>query len=357
MVSPVVLAERWAISTWALLVDSALLLLVGIGLAGLIHAVLDQTSIRRFLGRRPKAQVFRSALLGVPLTLCSCSVLPVAYELRRSGLGRGGTVSFLISTPETGIDSILLTYSLMDPLLTVARPVTALVTAVVAGLTETAFEKSKTIQTEPAVIETCAVPDSSSRETRKGGSMSVRSLWSGLRYGYSDLLNDLAPYLLLGYLLAGLVGAILGGTGGELPEWLQGGWAGYVGAIVIGLPLYICATSSTPLAAALLAAGFSPGAMLVFMIVGPATNIASLIVLRKILRGWALARYLLVIVTVALLAGLAVDRIYDFFGLAPSLTSPEQVYDTGWMYGLSAAVLAALIITATGRKAIRRLGL
>jgi uncharacterized membrane protein YraQ (UPF0718 family) len=168
-------------------------------------------------------------------------------------------------------------------------------------------------------------------------------------------LGDLAPYLLFGYLLAGLVGAVAGGGLYDLPESLRSGWGGYVGAIIIGLPLYICATSSTPLAAALIAAGFSPGAMLVFMMVGPATNVASLAVVSKILRRWALVRYLLTIVVVAVLAGIVTDYLYTVLGVNQHFESIGRVESASWLYILCAAVLSALIIYKSGRRLVRRI--
>ncbi len=343
-------------SIWGMLVDSALLLLVGIALAGLIRVVLNEGSIRWLLGRSPRTEVFRAALFGVPLTLCSCSVLPVAYQLRRSGLGRGGTVSFLISTPETGVDSVLLTYSLTDPVLTVARPLTAFATAAVAGLIESAFGRRRELETEKATVcsdcQSIVDPAHPGEGTRVGP---IWSAWWGLRYAFTTLLSDLAPYLLLGYVLAGLAGVLLGGTMHGLPDALRSGWGGYLGALIIGLPLYICATSSTPLAAALLAAGFSPGAMLVFMLVSPATNVASLVVIGKILKRWALVRYLLVIVIMAVLAGLATDQVYSSFGLATRAVSSVPGHESGWLQVASAAVLAALILHGTAVKTFHRI--
>lgn len=346
--------ENWAVSIWAMLVDSAFLLLVGIALAGLVHILLNEKSINRLIGGGKRASVFKAALFGVPLPLCSCSVLPVAYQLRKSGLNKGGTVAFLISTPETGVDSIMLTYSLTDPLLTIARPVTAFLTATAAGLTETMFEdKANQQQTNGSNGEDkCSCSADNAPSPRQP--LAVR-LWTGLKYAFTDLLGDLAPYLLFGYLLAGLVGAVLGGEMYHLPQALQSGWGGYVGAVIIGLPLYICATSSTPLAAALLAAGFSPGAMLVFMMVGPATNIASLAVVSKILKGWAMARYLLTIVLIAVLAGVATDQLYEYLGLTRFFEPASEAAATNWTHAASAAMLTFLIVYRTGQKAMRRI--
>lgn len=347
-------AQSWAESIWMMLIDSAFLLLVGIGLAGLVQILLHVKKFRRLIRGSKRAGVFKAALFGVPLPLCSCSVLPVAYQLRKSGLSKGGTVSFLISTPESGVDSIMLTYSLTDPLLTIMRPVTAFLTAVAAGLTETLFEEN---ESQPqGNSQNCEKPCGCEAESVPVQRLPFAGkLWSGLRYAFTVLLGDLAPYLLFGYVLAGLVGAVLGADLYLLPEALRSGWGGYAGAMIIGLPLYICATSSTPLAAALLAAGFSPGAMLVFMMVGPATNIASLVVVSRFLRGWALSRYLLIIVIVALLAGIVTDNLYGYFGLAGHYQALVETASHSWVHVISAVILALLIVFYSAKKLLRRL--
>jgi len=177
---------------------------------------------------------------------------------------------------------------------------------------------------------------------------------AGIHYAFTDLLYDLAPYLLIGYLLAGLVAVVLGDQM-NLPEYLRSGWGGYLGAIIVGLPLYICATSSTPLAAALLGAGFSPGAILVFLLVGPATNIASLVVVSKILSKNALIRYLISIVIVAVLCGMLLDQFYGYFDLN-SWTSYASHDHTGSIWSVaSTVILSFFVVYYSAKKLVRRL--
>ncbi|HWR82521.1 MAG TPA: SO_0444 family Cu/Zn efflux transporter [Candidatus Deferrimicrobium sp.] len=346
----------WAESIFQMLADSALLLLAGLALAGVVRALLNERNISRLVEGNKVGAVFKAALFGVPLPLCSCSVLPVAYQLRQSGLSRGATVSFLIATPESGIDSIMLTYSLIDPVMTIARPLTAFLTAAAAGLTEMYFDgrnnqPSTPPPTHPA--DTCLCDCTAPVSVNDPPSLAVR-LWAGLKYAFTDLLTDLAPYLAAGYILAGLVGALFGGAMFHLPEVLQTGWGAYAAAILIGVPLYVCATSSTPLAAALLAAGFSPGPVLVFMMVGPATNVASLVVVSRILKGWAVVRYLLSIVLVALLAGVATDWIYGHFGFRMKSAGANAMDSHHWIAVVAASVLTILIVLPLARKLLRR---
>ena len=344
---------RWGASTWSMLVDSGLLLLLGIGLAGLIRAFLSEEKVGKYLKGNGATTVFKAAAFGVPLPLCSCSVLPVAHQLRQSGVSKGGTVAFLISTPESGIDSIALTWSLIDPVMTVARPVTAFLTAFTAGLIENAADSGP----EPTPL-TMATPKTgcgcgcAPAEDDENQSVWLR-LWHGLRYAYTDLISDLSRFLLLGYILAGLVSAVWAIDQGGLPEAFTTGWGAYAGAFVIGLPLYICATSSTPLAAALMSLGFSPGAALVFLMVGPATNIASLVVVAKILKGWAVARYLGSVIIISLLCGLAVDAIYEHFGLdSYILANAHHHADSPAWYAVAAAGILGILILG---HAIRRM--
>jgi len=339
-----------------MLVDSALLLLIGFALAGLLHLVLHSGNLRRLVSGSPRAQVFKTALIGIPLPLCSCSVLPIAHQLREGGVSRGGTVSFLISTPESGVDSMLLTYTLMDPVMTVARPIAAFLTAMTAGSLEAAVSKEEKkaptplAMAQPAAGGCCHCSGEAAPVEPQKPPLFKRII-SGVKYGFTDLLPDLAVFLVIGYVLAGLVVALFGGSEMlRLPEMWVTGWGGYLGAIMIGLPLYICATSSTPLAAALLVAGFSPGAVLVFLLVGPATNVASIAVVSKILKGWAVVRYLISIVVVAIFSGIVVDWVYTAFDFDPLFRAGVHQHGSAWYDDAAAFLLTAILVTIIAKK-------
>lgn len=332
-----------------MLLDSAFMLLIGMALAGLVRLFLNEENIKRLLHGSPKAAVFKSAAFGVPLPLCSCSVLPVAYQLRQSGVSKGGTVAFLISTPESGVDSIMLTWSLTDPLLTVARPVSAFLTAIVAGLLESNNETASPIEDEldNTGQDCCNTCECSDPVPDDGW---IPRLYSSLRFAFTDLIGDLAVYLLVGYILAGLIGALFLGESILLPVWLTAGWGGYAGAVLIGVPLYVCATSSTPLAAALLVAGFTPGAILVFLLVGPATNLASLTVVTRILGRRSTVRYLLSIVVVALLCGIATDKLYELLGMTGVYQTGHERHAVDGLSFVSAVILSGLILFHTAKR-------
>ncbi len=331
----------WAESSWDMMIDSAFFLLFGLILAGIVFTVLNTESIKKLLTGSPKLQVFKAALLGIPLPLCSCSVLPVAYQLRKSGLHRSGITAFLISTPESGVDSILLTWSLMDPIMTVARPLSAFLAATTAGVVETAFDDREELMAEVDSSCGCASNGESKSSKRTSWFMKIQA---GIRYGFTTLMADLAPYLALGYVMAGLVGATLGTTNLSLPEFLTSGWGSYTGALILGLPMYICATSSTPFATALIVAGFTPGAVLVFLLVGPATNSASIIVVSRILGWWGVMRYLVVIIIVAVISGIVIDYIYQRYEIEMNYVSLTSEHHTSLFSTISATILVVLIL-------------
>ncbi len=343
-------AFLWLESIWAMLIDSAFFFLIGLALAGLVWLFLNEKNLSRLVGKNSSAAVIRAALIGVPIPLCSCSVLPVAGQLRQSGLSKGGTVSFLVSTPESGVDSILLTYSLTDPLLTVARPVTAFLTAITAGFVENAFGSEEDAVTSMPLAAECGGDCCCDPAATDAPVSFFSKILSGLKHAFTTLIGDLAPYLLVGYVLAGLVAALLGPHLVTVPESLTTGWLAYAGAIALGLPLYICATSSTPLAAVLLAAGFPPGAIMVFLMVGPATNMAALAVLKRILGVPATVRYLVVIAAVSIVCGLAVDWLYDLFDINPLYQNAGHEHSGSILKIVCAASLSALMLWHTSKR-------
>jgi hypothetical protein len=245
-------------------------------------------------------------------------VLPAAVSLRKQGASKGATAAFLISTPESGVDSISITYALMDPLMTIARPLAAFCTAVAAGLSENLFSyRSQTAHLIPdlrcPVDGCCDGINCDPHQHRRHHSL-VEKLAAGLGYAFGDLWHDMAAWFLAGLLLAGIITVFIPDE--LFSNHLGSGVPAMLLMLAVGVPLYICATASTPIAAALLLKGVSPGAALVFLLVGPATNMASLTVLMGTLGKRSTAVYLAAIALCAVLIGLAVDEMYAFFGLS-----------------------------------------
>lgn len=296
-----------------ILVEASIYLLFGFFVAGLIHAYFPEDKILKYFGGRNLRSVFNASLLGIPLPLCSCSVIPTAVQLRKSGASRGATLSFLVSTPETGVDSIGISFALLDPLMSIFRPISALITALTAGIGANFLEKRSSLESlsansnvapAPACMDDCCTPAAAKPQS---------PLRRALSYSFGELLDDLAPWLVIGILVAALIAVII-------PEDF---FAGVLGSgflpmlimMLIGIPLYICASASTPIAAALILKGLSPGAALVFLLTGPATNIGSLILLLRYFERKFLALYIATIAVMSLLLGALLNFIYNSLNL------------------------------------------
>lgn len=297
------------LEAWHVLLESAPYLLFGYFIAGLMHSFLRPESISKYLGKSTFASVFLAALFGVPLPLCSCGVIPAALALYKKGASPGATAAFFISTPETGVDSMSVTYALMGKVMTVARPLAAFVTACVAGIGINLF--SKQIAPQPLsetknMTPTCCVekPSSALSFTQK--------FFSGMRYAYVDLVADISKSFLLGIFIAGAISALIPENFFE--QYIGSGFLSLLVMLALGIPMYVCATASTPIAAALLMKGISPGAALVFLLTGPATNAASITVIAKLFGARFVLVYLAAIAVVSLAAGMVLNKLCANFG-------------------------------------------
>ncbi len=302
--------------TLSLLLDASPYILFGILVAGLMKVFLSTDTIARNLGKGRFKPVFKAALLGIPIPLCSCGVLPAAASLRKQGANKGATAAFLISTPESGIDSIAISWALLDPIMTVARPVVAFLTAMVAGVSENLLDVSRDpVKPENGcAVDGCCDGENCDPTEHKNHHTFVEKLAAGMRYAFGELWGDLAGWFAAGMILAGVISAAVPGDAVE--HYFGGGLPAMLLMLVFGVPLYICATASTPIAAALILKGVSPGAALVFLLVGPATNVASLSVLSGLLGRRALAIYLASIAAVSVTAGMVLDGIYTVSGIS-----------------------------------------
>ena len=246
-------------------------------------------------------------------------MLPTGVGLKKQGANNGATTAFLISTPESGVDSIAVTYALLDPIMTVARPVVAFVTAVAAGVAENLLGSGKNDGAEAAdltcPVDGCCDGKNCSPDEHKRHHTFSEKIRAGLRYAFTEVWTDLAGWFLVGLLLAGLITTAVPAE--IMTRYLGGGLKSMLAMLALGIPLYICATASTPIAAALILKGVSPGAALVFLLAGPATNATSLTVLIGVLGKRATAIYLATIAISTVLFGLVVDQLYLSLGLSP----------------------------------------
>ncbi len=246
-------------------------------------------------------------------------MLPAAASLRKQGANKGATTAFLISTPESGVDSIAITYALLDPIMTVVRPLAAFVTAMAAGLAENLFFWKKNSE-EIVIDKSCPVDNCCDgidcpEELHKKHHSFAEKMSAGLRFGFQEVWGDIVGWFFIGVFLAGLITTLV--PDDLMATLLGGGLSSMLVMLVVGVPLYICATASTPVAAALIMKGVSPGAALVFLLVGPATNVTSLSVLIGILGKKSTLMYLTILSTCAVLFGLGIDSLYQSAGISP----------------------------------------
>lgn len=307
--------------SWHLLLEASVYILFGMLVGGLLKVFLNPSFVADHLGKGRFGSVVKAALFGIPIPLCSCGVLPAAASLKKQGANNGATTAFLISTPESGVDSMAITYALLDPIMTVARPVSAFVTAVAAGISENIFQSQKEDDWERIIDRSCPVDNCCDGnecppEEHAAHHSFTEKLWSGLKFAVDDLWGDLAGWFFAGLLFAGVIAAIIPQE--LMSNYLGGGLHSMLIMLLVGIPMYICATASTPVAAALILKGVSPGAALVFLLVGPATNVTSLSVLFGLLGKRATAIYLFMLSLFAVISGLLLDMLYESFGIQAS---------------------------------------
>ena len=247
-------------SAWSVLLELSPWLLLGAVISGVLHVILPRDFLSRHL--RGPGGVFRAVLFGVPLPLCSCGVIPAGIGLKRDGASDGASMGFLIATPQTGVDSLFVTASLLGWPFAVFKLVSASITGVVGGLLV-----EQTTRASPPPINHHVNTGEPSRERSP-------DLWAGLEHGL-DVLRSIWRWLVFGVLVsAGLTVLVPVGSFGDASN--LGAW-GLVGVtLAISIPLYVCAVASVPIAAALVASGFPPSAALIFLIAGPATNVATI---------------------------------------------------------------------------------
>jgi len=346
----------------ALSAEASPWLLLGLIIAGLMKSWVPTKILSKHLGSGSSA-IFKAAFIGAPLPLCSCGVIPVATELRRSGASAPATSSFLVATPETGVDSVSVSYALLGPIFAIYRPITAIFSAIITGfIVATAAKNVKDGTTSPAPetnqppntnkddnIEkkSCCASKNAESEPVNSASFISKTL-TGLHYAATKLIDDLIIWLLIGLLFATCVKTFLAIS--FLTDYGSGIGAMLI-MVLISIPMYICATASTPIAAGFIMAGISPGTALVFMMAGPATNISTLGVIKKEMGLAVLVRYLLGITACSLGFGLLLDWTLTY--LAIDITS--QMQHSHEMLPLNFGLTCTAIITLLAIKPLRKL--
>lgn len=325
--------------------ESAPWLMLGLFVAGMMRAFLPSDLLARHLGKPGIMSTVKAALIGAPLPLCSCGVIPAAVGLRRGGASKAATTSFLISTPETGVDSISVSYAMLGPFMAVVRPIAAITSAITAGLLVGSDEQKSEPKKKQCCCKPKAVVEEDSCCSEKPATKSVASkLKDGMRFTCVTLVKDITLWLMIGLIFAAAVKTYVPNE--FLAQWGDG-FLAFVVMALIGVPMYICATASTPIAAGLLFSGVSPGAVLVFMLVGPATNLATMGLVKVELGTRALIAYLTGVVGVGFGFGYLTNYVakYGHVDVAAQVEHVHAMGMTPLHYTLS-IVLAGLMLNS-----------
>lgn len=347
-----------------LIIEMAPYLLLGFLFAGILHVFVPARFYTTYLADNSFRSVLYAALLGIPLPLCSCGVLPTALSLHKEGVSKGATTSFLIATPQTGVDSILATYSLMGPAMAVIRPLAALVTSLLGGLCTNMVEQDKKPAQEKLLqTEGCSCCCHCSSEEK--GDYAHRheaqhvnhhgiSLWQRVkevcRYAFIEMVDDIGHWLVSGLLIAALITVFV--PNGFFAVFAGNTWLSMLLVLLISIPMYICATGSIPIAVALMLKGLSPGTAFVMLMAGPACNFASILLIRKRLGVRASWTYLVSIIAGAILTGMMIDHVLpdNWFVVVEDVACCHEE-SVSWT-GAACTLLLAGLLTAS---VIRRL--
>ncbi|MCH8499249.1 MAG: SO_0444 family Cu/Zn efflux transporter [Marinobacter sp.] len=340
----------WIKDVFSVALAAAPWLLMGFVTAGVIKGIVAEHTLQRWVGGQGLLATSRAALMGMPLPLCSCGAIPTALALHRGGAGRGPTTAFLIGTPGVGVDSMAITYALLGPVMLVARVLAALLTAIVTGLLVAVGGGAVPAAPAASACGSCCGADETVylEATAITEASLGKRLAGGIRYAFTDLLDDISTWLLVGLLLAGLLVTLVP------PTSLAGvgsGWLAMLVMAVVGIPLYICATAATPVAAALLMTGVSPGTVLVFMLAGPITSIATLGVFRREMGSAALLWYMAGVIGMSVLMGWLLDRLVVYLEI--DVSAQARAVTELLPHWLEVAALVILLALAI--RPIRRL--
>lgn len=314
-------------------------LLLGFLLAGIMHAFIPGKIYGRYLGGKGLRSVFNGALLGVPLPLCSCGVIPTAMSLRKAGASKGATTSFLIATPETGVDSIIATYSLLGLPFAILRPVAAFCNALLGGWLINKFDHDDAA-THTDTVDSCSVGTQDTPRTFGG------KIKEALAFGFVEMMQDIGRWLVVGLLVAGLITVFV-------PDEFFAIFRGNTQlsmllVLCLAIPMYICATGSIPIAVALMLKGLTPGAALVLLMAGPACNMASILVINKVMGRKTLILYLTSIIAMSICWGHVVDYLLpvEWFQTAVQHAGSCHAEQTSWLNIACSIALAGLLVNA-----------
>tara|TARA_B100000614_G_scaffold133230_1_gene118654 strand:+ start:195 stop:1457 length:1263 start_codon:yes stop_codon:yes gene_type:complete len=313
---------------WSLCVEMAPYILLGMLVSGIISVFINSDMIFKHIGPKDFTSTLKSTLFGVPLPLCSCGVIPVAATLRESGASKGSTVSFLVSTPQTGVDSVFLTYGMLGPVFALFRPIAAFASGILSGVVINNFDEDEHHHIRKEDLE-------------KNNKLQIKDkIISGFKYGFISLPADIVVPLFKGLLVAAAISIFLP------PDYIANHFTSniyvqFFTMLIISIPFYVCATASIPVAVALMAKGISPGAAFIFLMAGPATNASSIAVIKNILGAKTLYLYLALISFSAIFFGF----IFDLFFIETAFTIPDMLHHHNHGSGIDTLLGFVFILT------------
>lgn len=304
-------------------------IILGLIFVALLNMFVSKDLIIKHVGKNNFVSLLKASLFGIPLPLCSCGVVPTAVYMSKNGASKGATVSFLISTPQTGIDSMIATYGMMGPLFAIFRPLSALITGIVGGMAVKLFDKSDSqLNSKPKFIGLSQLSHKTSKLATK--EPIPNKLKQTLNYAFVEFLDDISAQFIVGVIIAGLISYFIPDDYFADSGINSGIW-GMLLMIAIGIPMYVCATASIPIAMSLIMKGFSPGVAFVFLAVGPATNAASITIISRSLGKDIVVIYLISISILSIIMGYLLDYFYMVFG-EDSITHNHSSHNHGDMF-------------------------
>jgi len=322
-------------------------LLFGFFAAGVLSVFFSPDYIYKHMGKPGLKSIFKAALFGVPLPICSCGVIPITVSLKKQGAGRGAAGSFLISTPQTGLDSFFATYAMLGWAFAIIRPVVAFITGIIGGLLMENFGAPK----NEKELETLSDDKEEDSQPRMRGWKTIPAV---LHYGFIKLLGNIASALLLGLILAAFIHLFVPPDFGA--KYLHSDWLAMPAMLLFGIPLYVCSTASIPIAASLIVKGISPGAALVFLITGPATNIATITIMSKILGKKAVVIYIITVAIAAIIAGYILNILGLNLPMIDIIRSGGKM-EISLLQKISCIILFALLAFTISQRLAKRFGI
>ena len=297
------------LESWDILADSSIFILSGLFLSGILYVFFKRENIIKYIGTGKISSIFWASLIGMPLPLCSCAIIPTAIKLNKQGADKGAVSSFLISAQETSIDSIIFSYVLLDPMLTIFRPISALIAGVTCGIMEILFGKKSSLKQTNKSNKSVVCNNRASMHKLT----LAEKFKEAMAYGFVKLIGDIALWLFIGIVLASIISILVSPE--LIQKYLNNDFKAMLIMLAIGIFVYIYPSTSTPISASLIFKGLNPGAALVFLLTGPATNATSIVLLLKNFGKRSVIIYLFSISLTALVIGTVIDFLYNYFNI------------------------------------------